>query len=84
MSNKNIIEGLKILNSYCEDGCDSIYLTHDTVWFTSVGDMKDEDIEKLIDLEWFQEGTIDEYQLDGGSDFKLKHFNPDEDWTYYV
>ena len=24
MSNKNIIEGLKILNSYCEDGCDSI------------------------------------------------------------
>ena len=69
----------------CDKDSDNIWTSSNTIWFSSIGvDMKNEDIEKLIELEWFQEGAIDLYELEGAVDFKLKHYNPDEDWTFYV
>ena len=79
MSNKEVIEGLKILNKYCKEDSHNIWVSNETIWFNATDkELEDDDVKELIELGWFQE------DVHYDNEFRLRHYDPDEAWTYYV
>lgn len=75
MTNKEIMEGLKILDSYTIDKY-SVEAEHDMLYFNSTTRVINiEDLKRLVDMGWMQD-SIEE--------FTIKDYNPADSWFCYV
>lgn len=80
MNLKDILTGIKILQPYY-DKPDGYHLSaeHDQIWLHSTNrPVSREDVQKLIDANWFQEDA------DYEDEFKVEHYDPEQSWTAYV
>ena len=83
-----IIEGLQILEKYRdkEDGF-NCGAEHDVLYaYATDKPVESDDLNRLIELGWFQEEQHSEYQEDEetNGEFAAKHYDPEESWTCYV
>ncbi len=83
MNVQNLVAGLAILQPYYDKpGGYHIGAEHDVIYaYPTNKPLPIEDIQKMIDLEWFQEEA--DYES-GTEDFSVKHYDPHESWTAYV
>lgn len=52
MKNKNFIEGVNILNKYCEDDSYSICAEHDEIYYHTDYPTTEDDHNRLLELGW--------------------------------
>lgn len=88
MRTSAIIEGLTILEKYREkpDGF-NCGAGHDVLYVYSTDKpVESDDLNRLVELGWFQEECHHKYQDDEETDgsFAAKHYDPDEGWTCYT
>ncbi len=77
-----VIEGLTILEKYrsTPDGF-NCSAEHDVLYaHTTDCSVENPDLGRLVELGWFQE-TAD---IDGGGDFAVKDYDPEEPWACYT
>jgi len=83
MRTSAIIEGLTILEKYRDkpDGF-NCGAEHDILYVYSTDrPVKPDDLNRLIELGWFQEDAVDWEKED---EFSAKHYDPEEGWACYT
>ncbi len=86
MKTVEVIVGLQILQKYRDkqDGF-GVGAEHDVIYvYKTVRPVEQPDLDRLIELGWFQEDVDygDDEETDG--DFAAKHYDSEEGWTAYV
>jgi hypothetical protein len=78
MKLSNFVEGLQILSRYAGDDTYPLGAEHDIFYFYASGrPMKEEDVKKMVELDWFQEA----YE---GDEFKPEDYDSEESWCAWV
>ena len=83
MTTDKFIAGLQILQGYF-DKLKGFHIgaEHDVVYvYKTDRPVSPEDVAKLVELDWFQEGVNRPEEDD---EFEPKHYDPEESWTAYV
>lgn len=86
MKTTAIIEGLTILERYRDkpDGF-NIGAGHDQLYaYSTDRPIEGNDLERLIELGWFQEEVNYGDDEETGSCFAAKHYDPDEGWCCFT
>jgi hypothetical protein len=86
MKNSAVIEGLQILEKYRDkpDGYD-LGAEHDVLYaYRTDRPVEQPDLDRLIELGWFQEEVDYGDDDETGGEFAAKHYDPEESWTAYV
>jgi hypothetical protein len=79
----DLIEGLDIFKTYFDDTTGyHVGAEHDVIYvFPTDRPVSEEDVERLIALDWHQEDVEIE---DEDADFSPEHYSPDETWSHYT
>lgn len=73
------IEGLNILRKYYKEDGYKICAEHDIFYaYSTDSPLSPEDLQKMIDLGWFQEG------LSSGDEFAASDYDPGEGWAAFT
>lgn len=81
MKTESIIEGLQILQPYYEkSGGYNVGAEHDTLYAYATQLLSDEDLYRIVELGWFQEGI----EWANEDKFQKEDYQVEEGWTCYV
>lgn len=86
MKTTAIIKGLVILEKYRDKSDDfNVGAEHDVIYaFRTDRPVEGADLDRLIELGWFQEDVDYGDDEETGRDFAVKHYDPDESWACFV